>query len=334
MKKRLEWKVGLFVLIGFVLLAVLMLGFSKGLTLFRPTYTILLRSTDVGSLKVRSAVNMSGVQVGTVSDIRLAPDGRSVTLTLKIYNEFPIHRDARFTIEQSNLLGDEYVAITPTKNAAPVFRNGGIAHAEAPFNFTETARTAAGLVVRVGQTAQQLTETVADLRRVLLNDQTLTNLAITAQNLRDTSERATTTLNGLNSAVDEINSLLLTNGPSVSLVASNLSLFSQDLKTAGSTLNNLLVTNAPEVNAAIKNIETSSETLRSLLKNLEEGKGAAGKLLRDEQLSANLSQVAQNLSVTSSNLNRLGLWGILWKKKEPRRTPPPQPLPAPKYEQR
>src|SRR5204862_2868239 len=78
---RLEWKVGLFVFIGLALLAGLLLEFSKGLSLFRPTYQIYLRAENIGGLKPRADVLMSGVQVGTVSAIQLAPDGKSVTIT-------------------------------------------------------------------------------------------------------------------------------------------------------------------------------------------------------------------------------------------------------------
>ncbi len=69
-KSRLEWKVGLFVFVGLVLIALLLLQFSKGLTMFQPTYRILLQATDVGGLKRGAGVLMSGVQVGTVSEIR------------------------------------------------------------------------------------------------------------------------------------------------------------------------------------------------------------------------------------------------------------------------
>jgi len=50
-KSRLEWKVGLFVFIGLVLLAALLLEFSKGLTFFRPTYDIYLRAAGASTFK-------------------------------------------------------------------------------------------------------------------------------------------------------------------------------------------------------------------------------------------------------------------------------------------
>jgi len=85
-QSRQSWKVGLFVFIGLVLLAGLLIEFSKGLTLFRSTYDILLRCETAGSLTPRAQVLMAGVQVGTVSDIGLAPTGKFVTITLRIYN--------------------------------------------------------------------------------------------------------------------------------------------------------------------------------------------------------------------------------------------------------
>ena len=46
--KRLEGKVGLFVAVALILMGILLLQFSKGLTLFRSTYDIKLQATSVG----------------------------------------------------------------------------------------------------------------------------------------------------------------------------------------------------------------------------------------------------------------------------------------------
>ena len=131
---RLARRVGLFVFIGLVLLALLLLQFSKGVRLFHPGYEILLRAHTVGGLKPRAQVLMSGVQVGSVSRIQLAPDGKSVIPTLQIYHQYRIRKDARFVIEQSGFLGDQYVAIQPTLNRGPVFATGEEASAEPPLD--------------------------------------------------------------------------------------------------------------------------------------------------------------------------------------------------------
>ena len=103
-KSRLELKVGLFVLIGLVLLAVAVIQFSKGTSLFHGTYALRLHAVNVGGLKERAGVLLAGVQVGSVSDIKLADDGKSVTILLRIYKQYQNlprralrHRAVRFS---------------------------------------------------------------------------------------------------------------------------------------------------------------------------------------------------------------------------------------------
>jgi phospholipid/cholesterol/gamma-HCH transport system substrate-binding protein len=328
-KSRLEWKVGVFVFIGLLLLAALAIQFSKGTTFFRPTKQILLRAANVGGLKMRAQVLMAGVQVGTVSDIRLGPQGTNVTITLKIYDQYIIHKDARFLIEMSGFLGDQYVAISPTKNEGDVFRDGDTAEAEAPFNMQEVARSAGGFLMRVDETAKKLNEAIADVRRLVLNEHTLTNLSRTVDNLNVVSEHAV-------KAVDNVNGLVETNSASVNLTVSNLVEFSRELKDFGNSLGDILTSNKTEISTAVKNIESSTEVLKSLMDDVKAGKGLAGSLIHNEQNATNFSEIISNLSVTTSNINRIGLWGILWQHKPPKTTAakaPARALAAPKHEE-
>jgi phospholipid/cholesterol/gamma-HCH transport system substrate-binding protein len=312
-KSRLEWKVGLFMFISLVVLAALLLQFSKGTSFFRSTKTILLRAPNVSGLKVRASVLMAGVQIGTVSDIKLGPQGTNVTISLKIYNEYEIHKDARFVIEQAGFLGDQYVAILPTKNRGDVYHDQETAEAEAPFNIQEVARSAGSFLRRIEETADRLNDAIADVRRLALNEQTLTNLSIAVRNLRTVSERAITTVDGLNALVSS-------NSPAFTTSGSNLVIFSEQLTNFGGDLSQLLATNSPVLNAAVKNIESSTIMLKDLLADVQAGKGLAGNLLQNPELANNVSLIASNLSITTSNLNRLGLWGILWQHKPPKKS--------------
>lgn len=322
--KRLEFKVGLFVFIGLGLLAVLLLQFSKGVRFFHSYYTIQLHAPDVGGLKPRAMVLMSGVQIGSVGSIQLTEDGKSVDIMLEIYKQYKIYSDARFTIEQAGFLGDQYVAILPTKNEGKPLENGATAQAEAPFNIQEVARSASGFVQRIDETAKRLNEALVDVRKYVLNTQTLTNLAVTVQNLRDVSDRALGT-------VESLDQFIRTNEVPLTQSSSNLLTFSSQLTDFGNRLNGLVATNSPRIDAAVENVAASTETLRTLVKDLEAGKGLAGNVLRNEELSSSVSQIANNLSITSSNLNRLGLWGILWSHKPPRtNTFTGEPIASPK----
>jgi len=324
--QRLAWKVGVFVLIGLVLLAALLIGFSKGLTFFQPTYDIYLRAATVGGLKVRASVLMSGVQVGTVNSIRLAPSGTNVSMVLRVYKDFEIHKDARFVIEQSGFLGDQYVAIIPTQNADGIFRNGDVAYAEAPFSMQEFTRSATGFITRIDDTIKRFNESLGEMRHYLLNPQTETNLAASAENLREFSQRAIV-------AADQINAWVATNSPALTVSSSNLAAFSEQLNRFGTGLNLMLQTNGPDIQLALKNLELTSENLKSLVEGVQAGHGMAGAVLKNDELAASMSRIANNLSIISSNLNRLGLWGILWQHKPRNPAAPPgerPPLTSPK----
>ena len=288
-KSRLEVKVGLFVLIGLVLVAVALIQFSKGTSLFRGTYQLRLHADNVGGLKQRAGVLLAGVDVGSVSQIKLSNDGKSVTIMLSIYKEFPIYHDARFVIEQAGFLGDQYVSVIPTTNSLPVLTNNEEVYCQAPFNLQEVARSTAGFVNRIDETAKKLDDAVTDLRRVVLNGQTLTNFADAINNTRTFSEQAL-------GAVNDINTIVATNSEQISFAVSNAVQFSEDLNRLAVSANTLLATNGAEISVAVQNVKASTEELKQLMDGLQSGRGLAGTLLQNPQLATNVQAIAENLA--------------------------------------
>lgn len=301
----MEVKVGLFIFVGLVLLAVLLIQFSKGTSVFRGTYTLQLHAVNVGGLKLRAAVLLAGVNVGAVSDIRLASDGRSVTITLNIYKGVVIYGDARFVIEQAGFLGDNYVAIIPTENKAPPLADGASVECEPPFDLQQVARSATGFIQRVDDTVKKIEASVAQLQATVLNQQTLTNLSVTISNLRAASDEAVT-------AVADLNALVTTNSGQVNLAVSNVVSFSQGLTDVSSNAREIIATNGVVLAGALSNLDATTETLKQISDEVHAGKGLAGTILENEQLATNVQATVNNLAVATSNLNRLGLWGFLW----------------------
>jgi phospholipid/cholesterol/gamma-HCH transport system substrate-binding protein len=322
---RIQTKVGLFVLVTLVLLGALLVIFSKGVTRFTRTYELHLLTTDVGSLKKGSGVLMSGYMIGNVTEIDLGENGESVEVVLQIKRKYQVRTNAVFIIEQAGFLGDQYVAVYPSTNrTARFFKDGERAVCPPPFNLQAVARNAAGFIERIDQTAQRLNGAIDDVRRLVLNEQTLTNLATTVDTMRAASERARVT-------IDDINNMVATNRAPLAATLSNLVVFSSQMEQASANVNGLISTNGQVLGSAVKNIESSTVILESLLGDIQSGKGLAGTLLKNEAFAGDVEKIAQNLSVTTSNLNRLGLWGILWRAKEPRTNASPvQNMTSPK----
>jgi phospholipid/cholesterol/gamma-HCH transport system substrate-binding protein len=309
-KSRLEMKVGLFVLVGLIVLAVLLVQFSKGTSLFRGTYILKLHAENVGGLKQRAQVLLAGVGVGSVQDIQIEPSGTNVTVTLQIYKDFPVYHDARFVIEASGFLGDEYVSVVPTANILPLLTNGEDVQCESPFNLQEVARGAAGFIERLDDTAKKLDASVADLRAQVLNATTLANFGSAVTNLRVFTEQAVGTIH-------DINSLINTNSTQINTAVSNLVLFSTELTALGGSASNLLATNGVNLTAATRNIQDLTVNAQQLVTDVQSGRGLAGTLLQNPEVATNVQLLAQNLAIASSNLNRFGLWHFLWSHPPP-----------------
>ena len=311
---RYEVRVGLFVFVGLLMLAALVLLLSKGTAFYRGTYELHLKSDDVGGIKTGANILLSGVSVGRVAGVELAPDGKSVTIQLKILNQYKIYDDARFEIEQYNFLGDKYVAIHPAANEGDLLGSGDVVQCSKPFNLQETVAKAADTVSKIGSVATNVQQAVSDVRRLVLTEDTLKSFGGALERFGILSSEALY-------AVSNVNALVQSNAMPVTLAVSNVNVFATQLAPLASQASLLFSNNEDQINLAIQNLESASGQLTNLLSRLQTDHGLAGRLLNDHQLADDFSDLAYNLAITTSNLNRSGLWGIMWKQKYP---PPPR----------
>ncbi len=319
--KRLEFKVGIFVAIGLAIIATLMLIFSHGLSFSKPTYILHMKADTVGGLKKQAPVLLAGVQVGAVSDINLAGDGKSVVMTLKIDRSVKLYSDAKFSIDALGFLGDQFVAIRPRTNAEPALKDGDTVYGEPPFDLQEVARASLGFIHRLDETAQRLNSAIKRIDEVVLAETNLLSLSETIHNFKNVSEGAITT-------VEQIGSIFKTNEAAIGGSVSNLAHFSDQLNKLADELSETVITNRVTVTRAMNNLEAASRSVTNLLGEVEAGNGLAGSLLKDREMKEHFSEtiasareLAFNLNVLSSNINTKGIWRTLWKPK----TPPPLP---------
>ncbi|MGA8277916.1 MAG: outer membrane lipid asymmetry maintenance protein MlaD [Rhodanobacteraceae bacterium] len=106
---------GLFILLGFAALAYLATQ-TTSIANYRQgdSYTLLAHFTNVGTLKLRAPVKVSGVRIGSVESIALDKNKLDAVVKLSIdrrYDDLP--EDSSAAIFTSGLLGDQYVAIQP-----------------------------------------------------------------------------------------------------------------------------------------------------------------------------------------------------------------------------
>jgi phospholipid/cholesterol/gamma-HCH transport system substrate-binding protein len=76
-------------------------------------YDVTARFGQVGSLAPGAAVTVAGVEVGTVSEIRLDPKTYLAVTTLSLDPDVKLPSDSTAKITSDSLLGSLHVAITP-----------------------------------------------------------------------------------------------------------------------------------------------------------------------------------------------------------------------------
>lgn len=114
-QRTIETCVGLFLLAAIG--ALLTLAFKvSGLTSFYKTegYNVTASFDDIGQLKVRAAIKISGVSIGEVSAIYLDPTSYKAIVTMHIHSTVKdIPADSSASILTAGLLGDNYIEILP-----------------------------------------------------------------------------------------------------------------------------------------------------------------------------------------------------------------------------
>ncbi|QBZ83004.1 putative phospholipid ABC transporter-binding protein MlaD [Hydrogenovibrio crunogenus] len=114
-RKIIEIWVGVFVLLAMISLIMIALKVSnfQGLQ-EKPTYQINALFSNIGGLKVRSPVKISGVVVGRVSDISVDKTTYQARVKMQIYKDYDeLPLDTSASILTSGLLGDQYIGLEP-----------------------------------------------------------------------------------------------------------------------------------------------------------------------------------------------------------------------------
>ena len=320
-ESRIGLKVGFFVAVGLALLAVLVLSFSRGLTLFETTYKLRVMLPNAAGLKGTSDVMMAGVPIGKVTSLELSPEGRSVAVNVIILSQYRIRTNAAFHTEALGFLGDQYVEVTPSTNLdAGFWKSGDQVQCESPFNMQEAVRSVAGLLDQAKLTVIDIDRAITNVNRTVLSGQTLSNFSQALSNVNVMSSVALKIAHGADA-------LIQSNTPAVDSAVTNLLGFSEKLNVIAGNLDRLVATNRPAVDETIRNLRDTSAAVKQVAVELEAGKGLAGALLKDQEMKAEAASLISNanamtaaFSTFGSNINQKGIWRMLWKPKQTERS--------------
>ncbi len=133
MKKfDVEIVVGIFVFFGILCLAYISVKLGKINLIGSHYYPVNAVFSTVKGLKKDTAVEISGVEVGKVDDIKLI--NYEAVVTLKIRDGIELQEDAIVSIRTKGLMGEKYVEIMPGGSDELVKPGGSLRETEPPID--------------------------------------------------------------------------------------------------------------------------------------------------------------------------------------------------------
>jgi len=288
-------KLGIFVVIGTVLLVIAAYLIGNRQNMFGQTFTISAVFNNANGLQNGNNVRFSGINVGTVKAMDMVND-TTIRVHMLIEKKMMDHirKDAVATIGSDGLVGSMILNIIPGEGSVPLISEGDelqsysrIATQDMLSTLNTTNENAAILTADLLKVTQAMTKGKGTLGRLLNDTLMAADLKQTITNLKNASRDANYTIQKLNTIVDQINF-----EKSAAGVLLNDSLNGLKMQN----MLNSLVQSSIEIGETTKN-------LNSLISEIKEGKGAINYLTKDTLLVNSLDTTIKNIEESSIRFN-------------------------------
>jgi phospholipid/cholesterol/gamma-HCH transport system substrate-binding protein len=278
-----EIRVGFFALLA--LAAAVYYSMATSDNPFKQTgYTLHARFDTAEGLAEGSAVEMAGVSIGAVRDVRVE-EGRAV-LDLSMSPDHQLPVDSRAVIAARGLLGDTVIKIS-SGTSDTMLKDGDWLIVQAP------PPSLADLQEEIGVIAQDVKAITGSLRVVLDSEETRGQISAILTNI----EAFTKDLRGISQE----------NRGDLDAVVGNLRRLSEEL-------NAIATENRPEIDAEVDAIRKATDTLQrsldrveSIAGKIDEGQGTLGRLVNDDALVGSVERTVDDISELVSSINRFQL---------------------------
>jgi phospholipid/cholesterol/gamma-HCH transport system substrate-binding protein len=189
-RPNFELKVGIFVVIGLLVLTSIIFRI-EGFKLFKPGYTIHIIFNYVSGLDVGAPVNLSGVEVGEVKDMRIfyneELEKTQVDITAWIRGETIVRETSIAKIKTLGLLGEKCIELSPAAITDKALEEGGALFGQDPISLEDLAEV-------VNTVAGDLEETIRSINSVISDPAVRQALRDSITNFEQASRRANSIL--------------------------------------------------------------------------------------------------------------------------------------------
>lgn len=283
------------VLVGLLILLAAVVGVVGTIWLVRGGlgggYPLYARFPWGAGLKMGQAVELAGVGVGTVADVKLDPTG-TLVVRMEIDHEYGVPVGTTATVVPVGIFGDMIIALTPTLASTQYIAAGDTVPTG------RGAPTTAELLARADSIERNVGVITAELERQLVDSGGIREIRST---LAATNELMAQT----NALVRQLSGIAAVQSEQLSatLASARRSVSAIDSSTVDSTMRNLQTASANMATLTSELRQTTTQ-LNTVIGSLQDGDGTAGRLLNDPALYENLSRLTARLDSLTADFQK------------------------------
>ncbi len=293
MKISGEIKIGI---TGIITLIVIILGINylKGKNVLGSNYSLIALFHNVNGLEPSGNVMMNGFKIGTVDNIDYNTEAAvPFTVYLEIDKAYPIRTNSLAEIYSADLLGSRAIRIIQSEEA-------GFMEAGDTLNSQIENDMIASLLDRFSPVLNQAGDLLETLDSA---GEALTVL------LKDPSLRSV--LNHVDQAAGSVNNQLSESG-NLSRSFENLEVLTNSISAKSGSIQNTISNmdslteqlKAAELDSLILHLGSVTDNLAEIMASINDGQGSIGKLINEDNMYQQLSQLIADLDSLVTDLNK------------------------------
>jgi phospholipid/cholesterol/gamma-HCH transport system substrate-binding protein len=287
-------KLGTFVMLGLIFLIFSLYMIGRNRNMFGSTFTLTANFHNTNGLLVGNNVRFSGIDVGTVTRIRIASD-TSVLVTMIIDNKVKqyIKKNALATIGTEGLMGNKLINISAQSEKADPVDDGSVIQTLKPIETDYMLRT----LNTTNNNIYTISHNLKEITSKLNSSSSLWNLladSVIALDLKQAVSRLNEAGSNTAKLTKDVSEMVVKykEGKGLAETIFTDTLFSQRLEES-----------VAEIQEISKNLVETSAQMKATVTKIETGQGPASMLLSDTVSAEKLKQTILNIEQGTSRFS-------------------------------
>lgn len=305
---NLETKVGIFVILGFFMVALTTTVFGNLDFNSKEGKTVYFRLNDATGIREGTPIMYKGIKVGEVQDVTMK--NNEIISKVIVYHEFEIPDNVRFNVKQSGFVGQKYVEF----EADPTIQSKSPLQNNYEYDGRQNSANMDAVMAKLNDVAAEMTTLLKSFNEVITTDESKNALQDSISNLKDITESVKNivatndkniqeVIDNAKNMTDMIERIIAKNENQLNSSISNIAEISETLKAFTASVDKLVANNQGNIDDSLKNLKeitdkvnTTMDEIETITKDINKGKGTLGLLINDEETKKDVKNVVSKMS--------------------------------------